>query len=69
MLEALYGFSNELAELALEEKPIPAELIRKALREGCTTMKIQPVLCGSALAWHGHPTAARRRWLLPAKST
>ncbi len=51
MLESLYGFSNELAELALEEKPIPADLIRKALREGCITMKIQPVMCGSAL--HG----------------
>jgi elongation factor G len=51
MLESLYSFSNELAELALEEKPIPAELIRKALREGCINMKIQPVLCGSAL--HG----------------
>ena len=51
MLESLYGFSNELAELALEEKPIPAELIRKALREGCINMRIQPVLCGSAL--HG----------------
>ncbi len=51
MLEALYGFSNELAELALEEKPIPPELIRKAIREGCVTMKLQPVLCGSAL--HG----------------
>ena len=51
MLEALYGISNELAELALEEKPIPPELIRKALREGCISMQIQPVLCGSAL--HG----------------
>ena len=51
MLESLYSFSNELADLALEEKPIPAELIRKALREGCINMKIQPVLCGSAL--HG----------------
>ncbi len=51
MLESLYSFSNELAELALEEKPIPPELIRKALREGCISMKIQPVLCGSAL--HG----------------
>ncbi len=51
MLEALYGFSNELAELALEEQPIPDELIRKALRDGCTSLKIQPVLCGSAL--HG----------------
>ncbi len=52
MLESLYSFSNELAELALEEKPIPPELIRKALREGCISMKIQPVLCGSlSMAW------------------
>ena len=51
MLEALYGFSNELAELALEEQPIPDELSRKELRDGCTSLKIQPVLCGSAL--HG----------------
>ena len=51
MLEALYGINNEIAELALEEKPIPNELIRKALREGCISMQIQPVLCGSAL--HG----------------
>ncbi len=49
MLESLYGLSNELMELALEEKPIPAELIRKSLREGCLARKIQPVVCGSAL--------------------
>jgi elongation factor G len=49
MLEALYGLSNELMELALEEQPIPADLIRKALREGCLARQIQPVVCGSAL--------------------
>lgn len=51
MLESLYAFSGEMMELALEEQPIPADLIRKALREGCITRQIQPVLCGSAL--HG----------------
>ncbi|WP_425615109.1 elongation factor G [Anatilimnocola sp. NA78] len=51
MLERLYGYSNELMELALEEKPIPASLIRKALREATLSMQVQPVLCGSAL--HG----------------
>ena len=49
MLEKLYGFSNEMMSLALEEKPIPAELIRKVLREATLAMQIQPVLCGSAL--------------------
>ncbi|QDU30508.1 Elongation factor G [Anatilimnocola aggregata] len=51
MLEKLYSYSNELMELALEEKPIPSDLIRKALREATLAMQVQPVLCGSAL--HG----------------
>ena len=51
MLESLYSISNEMMELALEEKEIPQELIRKTLREGCIARTIQPVLCGSAL--HG----------------
>jgi elongation factor G len=51
MLEKLYTFSNEMMELALAEQPIPAELIRKVLRETTVHMQLQPVLCGSAL--HG----------------
>ncbi len=51
MLESLYNISSEMMELAMEEKPIPNDLIRKALREGCISRKIQPVVCGSAL--HG----------------
>ncbi|RMF43126.1 MAG: elongation factor G [Planctomycetota bacterium] len=51
MLETLYSVSNEMMELALEEKPIPAELIRRTLREACLNRVLQPVLCGSAL--HG----------------
>lgn len=51
MLEALYTISNDMMELALEEQPIPPELIRRTLREGCLALQIQPVLCGSAL--HG----------------
>ncbi len=51
MLEKLYGYSNEMMSLALEEKPISVELIRKVLREATLQMQIQPILCGSAL--HG----------------
>jgi elongation factor G len=51
MLEKLYTFSNEMMELALAEQAIPAELIRKVLRETTVHMQLQPVLCGSAL--HG----------------
>jgi elongation factor G len=51
MLEKLYGLSSELMELALEEKPIPAELVRRVLRDACLKLQLQPVVCGSAL--HG----------------
>jgi elongation factor G len=51
MLEKLYNYSNEMMELALAEQPIPADLVRKVLRETTVHMQLQPVLCGSAL--HG----------------
>ena len=51
MLEKLYLHNTEMMELAMEEKPIPSELVRRALREACISLKLQPVLCGSAL--HG----------------
>jgi elongation factor G len=51
MLEKLYGYSNELMELALQEEPIPPELIRRVLRKATVGLQVQPVLCGSAL--HG----------------
>ena len=51
MLEKLYSLNEELMQLAMDEKPIPADLIRKAVREACISQAIQPVLCGSAL--HG----------------
>jgi len=51
MLEKLYPLDETLFALAMEEKPIPADAIRAALRQACIDMKLQPVLCGSAL--HG----------------
>ncbi|HTQ40599.1 MAG TPA: elongation factor G [Pirellulales bacterium] len=51
MLEKLYDYSNELMELALQEEPIPPELIRQVLRKATVSLQVQPVLCGSAL--HG----------------
>ena len=49
MLEQLYDYSDELMELALSESPIPAELMRRVLREATIHNFIVPVLCGSAL--------------------
>ncbi|MCA9176014.1 MAG: TetM/TetW/TetO/TetS family tetracycline resistance ribosomal protection protein, partial [Planctomycetales bacterium] len=37
--------------LAMDQQPIPAAMIHQALRAGTLAMKIQPLLCGSAL--HG----------------
>lgn len=51
MLESLYGYSDELMQLALEESPIPTSLIYKVLREATLSQLIQPILCGTAL--HG----------------
>jgi len=49
MLEKLYGQSDELMELALQEEPIPESLIVSVLRHATIHMQVQPVLCGSAL--------------------
>lgn len=49
LLEQLSYFSDELAELLLEEKPVPASMIRQVLREATIHDMVVPVLCGSAL--------------------
>jgi elongation factor G len=51
LLEKLYPLDETMFALAMEEQPIPADLIRSAMRRACVEMKLQPVLCGSAL--HG----------------
>lgn len=51
LMEKLYPLSSEMMELALEEKPIPIELVRSTIRQACISQQIQPVFCGSAL--HG----------------
>jgi len=49
LLEKLFEFSNEIAELFLEKAPVPVELIRKVLRQATLMQLVVPVLCGSAL--------------------
>jgi len=49
MLEKLYDYNDELFELALQEEPIPSDLIRKVIRDATLHQQVQPVLCGSAL--------------------
>jgi elongation factor G len=67
MLEQLYDLSNELVELTLQETPIPAELLRRVLREATVAQQIQPVLCGSALDRIGvQPVLDAVAWYLPS---
>ncbi len=51
LLETVYELSEEAMALAMEEQPVPRELIMAALREATLKRQIQPVFCGSAL--HG----------------
>jgi elongation factor G len=51
LLEAVYELSEDAMALAMEEQPVPRDMIIAAIRKGCVEQKIQPVLCGSAL--HG----------------
>ncbi|MEX0978015.1 MAG: elongation factor G [Pirellulales bacterium] len=49
LLAELFEYSNEVAELFLEKAPVPADLIRRVLRQATLMRLVVPVLCGSAL--------------------
>lgn len=49
MLEALSEYSDEIAELYLEEADIPVELIDDTIRGATFTSSITPIFCGTAL--------------------
>src|SRR5262249_30826967 len=53
LLDAASHADDELMEMALEGKDIPEEIIRRALRAGKLSGKVNPVLCGSAKESHG----------------
>ena len=48
LIDACADLSDEIMELALEEQPIPQDLIRKVLRQGTIDNKIVPVTCGTS---------------------
>lgn len=67
LLERLYAHSDELMELALQERPIPVDLLRRVIRDATLQMQIQPVLCGSALHGIGvQPILDAVAWYLPS---
>jgi elongation factor G len=67
LVSTLFDFSDEIAELALGEAPIPPELMRKAIREATITRKVVPILAGSALDCIGvQPVLDAIAWYLPS---
>lgn len=46
--EKLAEFSDEIMELFMEDREVPAELMKKALREATLKLLITPVFCGAA---------------------
>ncbi|MDX1775169.1 MAG: elongation factor G [Desulfobulbales bacterium] len=48
LLEKLADFDEEVMEKYLEEQPVSADLIHKAIRNATLKLQLVPVLCGSA---------------------
>jgi elongation factor G len=67
LVSTLFDFSDEIAELAMNETPIPPELMRKAIRQATIQRQVVPVLCGSALDCIGvQPVLDAVAWYLPS---
>ena len=48
LVDALADIDDEIMELALEEKPIPEEMLRRAIRKGTIENLLVPVTCGTS---------------------
>jgi elongation factor G len=53
LLEAASHGCDTLLECLVEGKPVSEEMLRQALRAGTIAGKVVPVLCGTALQFHG----------------
>jgi len=49
LIETVSGLSDEIAELYLEGKDIPADIVKAAIRKGTIARLFTPVLCGASL--------------------
>jgi elongation factor G len=53
LLETASLADDHLVELILEEKPVPVEALKAALRKGTLEGRFTPVVCGSSKNFHG----------------
>lgn len=67
LVSTLFDYSDELAELALAEAEIPADLVRQTIRTATLARRVVPVLTGSALDCIGvQPVLDAVGWYLPS---
>ncbi len=67
LVSTLFDYSDEVAELALSEAPLPHELMRKVIRQATIARLVVPVLAGSALDCIGvQPVLDAVAWYLPS---
>ncbi|MEG1166304.1 MAG: elongation factor G, partial [Oscillospiraceae bacterium] len=48
LIDAVANLDDEIMELALDEKPIPSDMIRAAIRRGTIANEFIPVVCGTS---------------------
>jgi elongation factor G len=53
LLEAASHVDDHIVELILEDKPVPTDVLKAALRKGTLENKLTPILCGSSKTFHG----------------
>jgi elongation factor G len=53
LAEAASHVDDQIVEMILEDRPVPNDLLRKALRKGTLEGKLTPILCGSSKNFHG----------------
>src|SRR6266851_567880 len=53
LLDAASLVDENMVDLILDGKPVPEDMLRKAIRTGTLAGKVTPVLCGSSKNFHG----------------
>ncbi|MFO0846103.1 MAG: elongation factor G [Gemmataceae bacterium] len=53
LLETASLVDDHIVELILEDKPVPQEMLKAALRKGTLEGKFTPIVCGSSKNFHG----------------
>ena len=67
LVSTLFDCSDEIAELAMQDAPIPPDLMRAAIRQATIQRRVVPVLAGSALDCIGiQPVLDAVAWYLPS---